>query len=371
MSRQPRLDTRRQERPDPVLAVDEKIVPSPGPGPRRTRALVFVVLCAVSVLVAGGYAVFAARRDASSAHHSSAEPAADAATLARLSAAPHLVFLDSDGDAYRRVALAPLDGSDTPRQFTALRCQRVHFAAGRGLCLGQDPFRGGAFIFDADFQVRHTLPASGLPSRTRVSPDGRYGTMTVFVQGHSYAEGGFSTKTTLVDMATGSVLADLENFAVWKDEARFRAVDFNFWGVTFARDSNRFYATLASGGKTYLLEGDIAARQARVLRENAECPSLSPDNTRLVFKKQMQGKGQRVVWQLHLLDLATMTERPLAETRNVDDQVEWLDEHQILYVLPDAGPPATIRPDTWALQVDDGSAPRLLATRSFSPTVVR
>ena len=49
------------------------------------------------------------------------------------------------------------------------------------------------------------------------------------------------------------------------------AVDVNFWGVTFARDSDRFYATMATGGKTYLIEGSVsrphgegAARERRV-----------------------------------------------------------------------------------------------------------
>jgi hypothetical protein len=77
-----------------------------------------------------------------------------------------------------------------------------------------------------------------------------------------------------------------------------------------------------------------------------------------------------VTWRLHLLDLATLSEAPLAEPRNVDDQVEWLDDSRILYALPDAGPPATIRPDLWMLSVDDGEFPRRLQTGAFSPAVV-
>jgi hypothetical protein len=343
------------------------------PPPRSSaRIAVFVALCLASVVVAAGYAILAARRADRQADRAAAVPAADAATLAGLRAGPHLLFLDSDGDVYRRVAVAPFDAPDASRALTELQCQRVYFTAGEGLCLGRDPYKGGAAIFDADFQVRATLPASGLASRARISPDGRYGSTTVFVQGHSYADSGFSTQTTLIDMAGGTVLADLEDFTVFRDGERFRSVDFNFWGVTFGNDSNRFYATLGSGGKTYLVEGDIARKEARVLRENVECPSLSPDNTRLVFKKQVQGgSGRKVVWQLYMLDLATMTEHSLAETRNIDDQVEWLDGHTILYTHPDEGPPATIRPDLWRLNLDDGSAPERLATRSFSPAAVR
>ena len=90
-----------------------------------------------------------------------------------------------------------------------------------------------------------------------------------------------------------------------------------------------------------------------------------------MFKKLTEKSGGRVVWRLHLLDLATMAETPLAETRNVDDQVEWLDNDRVLYVLPDEGPPATIRPDTWVLPLDGGSPPRQLLTRAFSPAAGR
>jgi hypothetical protein len=338
----------------------------------RGRAVLFAAICAACVVLAGGYTLYALRRPDPNAARLRAVPAASTDALAGARAKPHLLILDSDGDAFRRIAVAPLDAPEGGRALTDMLCQRVHFAGGRGICLGTDELKGGAFIFDTEFRKLHVVSASGLPSRTRVSPDGRYGTMTVFVQGHSYAEGGFSTRTTLVDMASGEIIADLEDFAVFRDGERFRSVDFNFWGVTFTRDSNRFYATLGSGGKTYLVQGDVAAREARVLRENAECPSISPDNTRLVFKKQVQGgSGPRAVWRLHVLDLATMTEQPLAETRNIDDQIEWLDAHTILYVHPDEGPPATIRPDLWQLNLDDGSAPHRLATRALSPAAIK
>ncbi len=343
------------------------------------RAWLFGLLCAACFLVAGGYVGLAAQRTELAAKRASAEPASSPETLALRSGQPHLLFLQTGGDDYRRVALVPLEAPDGPRYLTDLQCQRVYFAAGQGLCLGHDYYTGldssyETHTFDRDFRPQHTFTSSGIPSRARLSPDGRYGATTVFVTGHSYAEAGFSTLTTLLDIHSGTMLGDLEQFTVWRDGARLEAIDFNFWGVTFAHDGNRFYATLASFGKTYLIEGDLAARQARILRENAECPSLSPDNTRLVFKKRLGGSlvSGPVRWQLYVLDLATMVESPLsAETRSVDDQIEWLDDRQILYALPDEGPPATIRPDIWVLPVDGSGSPRMLLSGAMSPVVVR
>jgi hypothetical protein len=70
------------------------------------------------------------------------------------------------------------------------------------------------------------------------------------------------------------------------------------------------------------------------------------------------------VWRLHLLDLATMQETPLAETRSVDDQVEWLDDQHILYTPP------TPRPEIWISAIDGSAAPRMLVSNAVSPVVV-
>ena len=159
--------------------------------------------------------------------------------------------------------------------------------------------------------------------------------MTLFVTGHAYDPGSFSTQTTIIDLATGSKIADLEHFTVLRGNRQVTAVDVNFWGVTFARDSDRFYATLATGGKTYLIRGSVRERLARVIHENVECPSLSPDGTRIAYKKRT---GSRTApWRLTVLDLATMRETPLSEERSVDDQAEWLDDGRVLYAVDGVG----------------------------------
>ena len=72
-----------------------------------------------------------------------------------------------------------------------------------------------------------------------------------------------------------------------KDGQRIDRPDFNFWGVTFARDRTSFYATLATGAQRYLVQGSVLARAMEVLHENVECPSLSPDGRRLAYKRRV------------------------------------------------------------------------------------
>jgi hypothetical protein len=343
-----------------------------------SRGVLFGMLCAICVLLAAGYVIWAILRKQAVASATQAVPVALASSgpkaLAALSKQPHLIFRSTAlGDTFGKIGLVPLGAPDGPRTMTTMQCDRMYVAAGQGICLAG--YRGdtaaySAYIFDSNFQTRYTIPLNGMPSRARISPDGRYATMTVFVSGHSYSDGSFSTQTSLIDLGTGTVIGNLEQFSVTRDGQPFRAIDFNFWGVTFARDSNRFYATLGTAGKTYLIEGDIKTRQAHVLHENVECPSLSPDNTRVAFKKAVVRDGQPM-WQIAVLDLATLNERPLAaETRSVDDQVEWLDNDHILYALPDDGPSPSVGENIWMLSADGGQ-PKLFIHKGFSPAVVR
>jgi hypothetical protein len=214
-----------------------------------------------------------------------------------------------------------------------LSCERVYFAAGRGICMGIAPSGVDytALVFNSKMETVHQIALTGLPSRARVSSDGRYGAMTVFVSGDSYLSSptAFSTRTTILDMAGGKQVGQLEQFAVSKDGKPFDAVDFNFWGVTFdPGDSNRFYATLGTGGVHYLVEGNVRDETMRTLREGVECPSLSPDGKRIAYKSRI---GNEARWHLRVLDLATLADHAVAEDRSIDDQVEWLDNDTLAY----------------------------------------
>jgi len=101
--------------------------------------------------------------------------------------------------------------------------------------------------------------------------------------------------------------------------------------------------------------------------ENVECPSLSPDNRLIAFKKHV-GPGANG-WRLAVLDVATMAERVLsAETRWVDDQVEWLDSAHVLYAVPRR---TTSILDVWVAPVDGSAPARVFLSQAESPIVVR
>ncbi|GHJ47280.1 TolB-like translocation protein; signal peptide [Catellatospora sp. TT07R-123] len=256
-----------------------------------------------------------------------------------------------------RMAVQYPDGT---RAQTPLVCARVYAAAGTGACLREGAGSYQLVVLDNALRELRTEPLGGVPNRVRVSADGRMVSWTVFVTGDSYNTGEFSTRTGILDTRTGTLVDSLEGFTVQDGRPN---QDANFWGVTFAADENRFYATMSTGGRRFLMEGDFATRSMRRIAENVECPSLSPDNTRLAYKKMLPDRS----WRLTVLSLADLTQTPLAETRSVDDQVAWLDDRTVAYGLPRPGSGA----DVWTVPADGGGAPRLLAADAESPAVLR
>ena len=187
----------------------------------------------------------------------------------------------------------------------------------------------------------------------------------MFVTGHSYTSTAFSTATQVVVTATGRSTGNLETFTIIKDGRPYHNHDINIWGVTFAADDNTFYATLSTGGQTYLLRGDLGRRRLVTLRQNVECPSLSPDGTRVAFKKSV-GSFTGRHWRFTVLDLASGAETPLPETRNIDDQIAWLDNSHVMYGVPRG---ATGRSDIWVSPLSGGS-PTILVPDGESPAAV-
>ncbi|MGQ0837851.1 TolB family protein [Actinokineospora sp.] len=254
-----------------------------------------------------------------------------------------------------------------PRAVTDRRCDRAYAANGMLACLlPVDALTATRLVvLGPDLRERHSVALTGFPNRLRVSASGRMVSWTVFIDGHSYATTGFSTRTGILDTRTGAQVESLEEFTATIDGRPHRAVDTNFWGVTFAADDTRFYATMSTGGKRYLVEGDLAAKTVRTLAENVECPSLSPDGTRIAYKAAVDGDPQRG-WRLSVLDLPTLRVTPLAEPTSVDDQPAWLDDTTVAYALQrDDG-----TNNVWSVAADGTGEPRLLVEGANSPAVV-
>ncbi|MFF2042732.1 TolB family protein [Kitasatospora sp. NPDC058170] len=280
---------------------------------------------------------------------------------------PGLYYRDT---ATGRVARSP-GTADGPASGTpdGPSCARFYAAGDRALCLRAlpgIPARTQAVVYDRRFTELQTVTVPGIPNRARVSASGQLLSWTTFAVGDSYAASGFSTRTSVLDLRTGYLVKSIESIPLTVGDTRYHAADVNYWGVNFADDDNRFYATVSTGGQTHLVEGDLRAWSARTLRENVECPSLSPDGTRIAFKKKVSA-DPAAPWQLFVLELAGMREHPLAESRSVDDQAAWLDGETLGYALPGRDGKGS---DIWTVPADGGGAPHLLVPGGSSPVAV-
>jgi hypothetical protein len=288
-------------------------------------------------------------------------------------AAPHMFFLSAA--AYGRVAVVRLANPAEQWVMNTPECERSHFDKNGGLCLvlnreSVQP-RAFAYFLDAKFQTRGRLDLAGLPIRARISPDGKLGASTVFITGENYASEEFTTRTTLYDLSTHSAIADIEHFTVERDGKPFHDPDFNFWGVSFRRDSNHFVATLGTGGKRFLVEGDVARRHFRVVADDVECPSLSPDERHVVFKRHRTGQRG---WQLWAMNLETRESWAITdEQQDIDDQVEWLDNDHVIYGMVLGPGPVAQNLGLWTTSIDRaaGKNQKFFLQSAWSPAVIR
>ncbi|KQX13303.1 TolB [Streptomyces sp. Root431] len=243
-------------------------------------------------------------------------------------------------------------------------CDRFHAAGPTALCLVRRPgvpARSYALVLDRRLREVRRVALPGIPSRARVSASGQMLAWTMFATGDSYARSSFSTRTSILDLRTGYLVKNIEQIPLTLGGRRYHAPDVNYWGVSFAADDNRFYATVSTGGRTHLVEGDMKNWSARALRENVECPSLSPDGTRIAFKKRVS-EGPREPWRLYVYDLRSGREHPVAEGRGIDDQALWTDPETLAYGYGGA---------VWSVPADGTGAPRQLARGATSPAVPR
>jgi hypothetical protein len=324
-----------------------------------TKARVLLAVLASAVLLAGAAAYVVIAADRRSA------PAA-AAGVVDAGPGDRLLFRSTAEDSYGHVATVERDAPAGPRTVSGVSCDRAYAAAGTAICLRPDgPLATYQLaVLDRRLHERETYPLVGVPNRARVSPSGHLLAWTVFVTGDSYNGGRFSTRVGMLNAATGETVDTLESFAITRDGRPYRSVDVNFWGVTFV-DDQHFYATMSTAGRRYLVSGDVAARTVRTLGSNVECPSLSPDRSRLVFK-QAAGGHPANGWRLTVLDVATMARTPLAETRSVDDQAAWLDNDTVMYAVRRGARGS----DVWSVPANGRGAPAVLVPDAESPAAL-
>ncbi|WP_225320783.1 TolB-like translocation protein [Streptomyces luteolifulvus] len=346
MSRQSTIDT-------------QTLQPSPPPAPHRFGRSARIATMVAATLALAGVAIGYGRLS-SSAEAPDAPATAETVSLAP---GPRLLTLTSTG----QVTTVDKNNPGGERAVSKTKCDRVYAAQGTVACLYADGVLGSVTmrILDADLKERKAIEVSGVPNRVRVSASGRMVSWTAFVGGDSYATLNFATRTGIYDTKTGTLFKTLETFSVVKDGKPYQSVDVNYWGVTFTSDDNTFYATMYTKGHRYLVQGDFAARTVRTLRDRFECPSLSPDGTRIAFKSPINGDSTRG-WRLSVLDLATNQVTRTAETRSVDDQAAWLDNSTLAYAQQhDDG-----TKDVWSVPADGSDKPKLLLRNAHSPAAL-
>ena len=336
----------------------------------RMRIILLAAILLVTLLGAGGYVWNVQRSQTKTL--ASAPAVAAGGDLAAFRAEPHVVFRSTAlGDGYGKIALVPLSAPSGPRAFTSVSCERVYATADDAICLSAD--RGivttfKAQLLDSSWAATRDLPLTGLPSRARLSHDGSLVATTTFVYGDSYTNPGQFSTRTVVTRTNGDVVGDIEKFKLTVDGKTLTRADKNLWGVTFA-DDDRFYATAASGRKTWLVQGSLSHHTVTALRSDVECPSLSPDGNRIAFKKH--GDLPAGKWRLAVYDLRAGKETLLAETRSVDDQAEWLDNGTVVYGLPRTAASGAATSDVWRVPADGSGRPEVLVPDAWSPAVVR
>lgn len=330
------------------------------------RVLAVALVAGVCVVAGGAYVAFAALTADGTTSDARPQVVVDQRGAAAVPAGSDLLVRAVDYDNPRlsgRLYRVGLTRDAEPQRAGDLACERVHEnARGDGLCLAAERhgFDYEGIVYGPDRRSRHRFSIPGVPDRARVSPDGRYAGFTAFLSGHTYSAGvrSFQTHTAIVDMRAGKPLFSLDELEVTRDGEPLDRVDANFWGVAFA-GGDRFYATLGSAGRHYLIEGRVGTRRARVIGERIECPSPSPDGSRIAYKRRI-GKQDR--WRLHVLDLDSGRDVALAERRSIDDQPEWLDDANVVY---------SDDRHVYAVPADGSGRPHRLIARASSPVSPR
>jgi hypothetical protein len=120
-----------------------------------------------------------------------------------------------------------------------------------------------------------------------------------------------------------------------------------------------------TGGSKRLARGDIAKRTLTMLDVTAECPSLSPNGKLLAYKRSTGP----VTWEVRVRTLDDGSEVVVNESRSIDDQIEWMDDHNVVFGM--ARPQGGAASDVWVAPADGVGKAEILVRGAWSPAVVR
>ena len=313
--------------------------------PIKLKTLVKVKITTVAGVYIGCYGAYYA----TIALAQSGLPTLNAEALAQVlktRTTPYALVARAGDVTLQRVDLVTLDPKTLhplSRTQTAIQCARLHIAQdGTVLCLsnqhsgkGTDFGAPTALVYSPTLQPLHRYPADDFKSqinRARIANNGTAVAWTYFVRGHSYLDAGsaaFSTETRVSSDVKSGVSDNIQTWTLIHKGVKVSAIDLNYWGVTFdPRNTNRFFVTAHFKGKPYLAEGFLKEKRIQVIREGVECPSFSPDGTRIAYKKRTSSTR----WSPAVLDLATQKETVFNKlAHSVDDQIEWLDAQTLMY----------------------------------------
>jgi hypothetical protein len=321
---------------------------------RRRFALISMAAVACVVLVtavSGGARAF---REAAPA------PASPVA-MASITASPHLVYRHTGVDVnYNLTKVAALDRADTSAG-AGIRCERVSFGAGRGICLQAD--RGMFTTYKAVVFDRTFTPTSAVSVLNCALP--------------------FLLKNATIRSTSAITSGPMPS----PGSSRRECVVI---GVTpYVRVDERALLACASGpckgGRLQFLGCDVHARQQRLLcvarqrRQDLLSRAISRCASSSCWRRTSSARryrpttgrscssaasGPRRTRRFYVMDLATMNARPLAsETRFVDDQASG----STTATSSTRSAPSSGTSDVWVAPIDDSAPAKIFMPEASSP----
>jgi hypothetical protein len=272
------------------------------------------------------------------------------------------------GAHYGQLAAVPLADPAGARANLGMNCERTYATRTTGVCLFAK--RGvvqtyGIPMLDGQLRPTGQAELAGLASRVRISADSSLVATTTFVGGHSYAQAAFSTETII--RGDGKSLATSSPGGAPSTAGPCDRL-IGISGASHSPTKRHLLCNCRQRQHGLAVPGSIKGKSMISLRTDAECPSLSPDQTKIAYKRRIDSKT-RGVWRLALLDLRTRQESLLVETRSVDDQVEWLNDNRLFYGLFRPGLEAATS-YVWVVSANGTGSPTVFIPEASSPAVV-